>query len=79
MQSVSFRDLHNIAPSTLRKKLTSEVVLGVTVNNQPYVVMICLNDESSQESLLLASRLRAQIAVHAIRNQAREDGMGKTT
>jgi len=79
MQSVPYRDLQNIALSTLRKKLTSEGVLVVTVNNKPYAVMISLNDENSRGSLLLASRLVAQIAVHSIRNQTRKDGMDKTT
>lgn len=78
-QSVSFRDLRNIAPSTLRKKLVGEGVLVVTVNNKPFAAMISLDDENIQDILLLASRLRAQMAAHSIRNQARKNGMDKTT
>ncbi len=79
MQSVSFRDLQNIAPSTLHKRLTSEGVLVVTVNNKPIAAMFNLDDESAQDILLLASRLRAQMATLSIRNQAHKDGMDKTT
>ena len=79
MQSVPYRDLQNIAPSIFRKKLTSEGVLMATVNNKPFAAMINLNDENAQELLLLVSRLRAQIAALSIRNQARKDGIDKTT
>ncbi len=79
MQSVSFRDLQNFALSTLRKQLTSEGVLAITVNNKPFAAMINLDDENDQDVLLLASRLRAQMATLSIRTQAREDGMDKTT
>ena len=79
MQSVSFRDLQIIAPLTLRKKLTSEGVLVVTVNNKPFAAMINLGNANTQDILLLTSRLRAQMATLSIRNQARKDGMDKTT
>ncbi len=79
MQSVSFRDLQNTTSSTLRKKLTSESVLVVTANNKPFAAMINLNDENTQDILLLASRLRAQMATLSIRNQAHKGGMDKTT
>jgi len=79
MQSVPYRDLQNIAPSTLRKKLTSEGVLVVTVNNKPFAAMINLVDENTQDILLFASRLRAQMAALSIRDQARKDGMDKIT
>lgn len=79
MQSVPYRDLQNIAPSIFRKKLTSEGVLVATVNNKPFATMINLNDENAQELLLLVSRLHAQIAALSIRNQARKDGIDKTT
>ena len=79
MQSVSFCDLQIIAPLTLRKKLTSEGVLVVTVNNKPFAAMINLGNANTQDILLLTSRLRAQMATLSIRNQARKDGMDKTT
>jgi hypothetical protein len=79
MQSVSFPDLQVTTPSTLRKKLISEGILVVTINNKPFAAMLDLSDENAQDTLLLASRLRAQIAALSIRNQARQDGMDKTT
>ena len=79
MQSVSFRDLQNIAPSALSKQLTSEGVLATTVNNKLFATMINLDDENDQDVLLLASRLRAQMAILSIRAKEREDGMDKTT
>lgn len=75
MQSVSFPDLQVTTPSTLRKKLISEGILVVTINNKPFAAMFDLSDENAQDTLLLASRLRAQIAALSIRNQARQDGM----
>lgn len=79
MQSVSFHDRQSIAPLILRKKLTSEGVLVVTVNNKPFAVMIDLDNENTQDIILLASRLRTQLAAFSIRNQARKDGMDKIT
>jgi hypothetical protein len=79
MQSVPYRDLQNIAPSTLRKKLNSEGVLVVTVNNKPFAAMIILGDENTEDILLLLSRLRAQMATLSIRNKACKDEMDKTT
>jgi hypothetical protein len=79
MQSMPYYDLQNIAPSTLHKQLTSEGILVITVNNKPFAAMINLDHENAQDILVLASRLRAQIAALSIRNQARKDGMDKTT
>lgn len=83
MQSVPYRDIQTISPSTIHKKLTSEGVFIVTVNHKPFAAMIAamigLNDENVQESLLLASGLHAQLAAHSFRNQARKDRIDKTT
>jgi hypothetical protein len=78
MQFVPYRDLRN-APSALRKKLTSEGELVVTVDNKPFAVMISLGDENVQDILLMVSRLRAQMAMRSIRSQARKDGLDKMT
>jgi len=47
----------------------------VTMNNEPFAVMISLGDENVQDILLMVSRLRAQMAVRAIRSQARKAGL----
>ena len=74
MQSVPYRSLRNIAPSILRKMVTSEGELVVTIDNKPFAVMISLGDEGVQDVLLMVSRLRAQIAARSIRSQARGVG-----
>ena len=74
MQFVPYRTLRN-EPTTLRKKLASEGELVVTMDNQPFAVMISLGDENVQDILLMVSRLRAQMAVRAIRSQARKAGL----
>jgi len=47
----------------------------VTMNNEPFAVMISLGDENVQDILLMVSRLRAQMAVRSIRSQARKAGL----
>jgi len=74
MQFVPYRTLRN-EPTTLRKKLASEGELVVTMDNQPFAVMISLGDENVQDILLMVSRLRAQMAVRSIRSQARKAGL----
>ena len=74
MQFVPYRTLRN-EPTTLRKKLASEGELVVTMDNQPFAVMISLGDENVQDILLMVSRLRAQMAVRSIRSQARKTGL----
>jgi len=74
VQFVPYRTLRN-EPTTLRKKLASEGELVVTMNNEPFAVMISLGDENVQDILLMVSRLRAQMAVRAIRSQARKAGL----
>ena len=79
MQYATFRDLLNIAPPILRKKLTSEDILVVIVNNKAFAAMISLDEVNVQDTMLVVSRLRVQMAALSIRNQARKDGMDKTT
>ena len=77
MQSVPFRDLRNIAPSTLRKRLVHAGELLLTMNNRPIAVMIGLDDENAQDIMQLVSRFRSQMAVSSIRSQARKNGLNK--
>ncbi len=79
MQFVPYRALRN-EPSALRKKLENEGDLVVTVGGKPFAVMINLAEgEDVQDILLMVSRLRAQMAVRAIRSQARRVGLDKMT
>ena len=77
MQYIPFRNLRKIAPSALHKKLTQASELLLTVNNSPIALMISLDDENTQDIMLLISRLHVQKAVSSIRSQARKDGLNK--
>jgi hypothetical protein len=77
MQFVPYRALRG-EPSVLRKKLEDEGDLIVTVGGKPFALMINLSEsEDVQDILLMASRLRAQMAVRSIRSQARKNGLDK--
>ena len=77
MEFIPYRVLRN-EPAALRKKLEDEGELVVTVDGKPFAVMIDLaGSENMDDILLLVSRLRAQMAVRAIRSQARRDGLDK--
>jgi hypothetical protein len=77
MQSIPFRNLRNITPSTLRKKLAHTGELLLTVNNSPVAMMIGLDNENAQDIMQLVFRFRAQMAVSSIRSQARKDRLNK--
>lgn len=79
MQPMRYSDLQNTSLTILRKKLTSEGVLVITVDNKPFAAMISLDVVNAQDTMLMVSRLRAQMATLSIRNQARKDGINKTT
>jgi hypothetical protein len=52
----------------------------VTVDGKPFALMINLNDsEDIQDTLLMVSRLKAQMAVRSIRSQAHKEGLDKMT
>ncbi len=77
MQFIPYRILRN-EPSALRRKLADEGELVVTVDGKPFAVMIDLSgNEDIEDILLMVSRLRAQMAVRAIRSQARRSGLDK--
>jgi len=79
MQFVPYRTLRN-EPSVLRKKLNSEGDLIVTVGGKPFALMINLTeDEDVQDVLLMASRMRAQMALRSLRSEARKSGADKMT
>ena len=75
MEFVPYRMLRN-EPAALRQKLEEQGELVVTVDGKPFAVMIDLSgNENMDDILLLVTRLRAQMAVRAIRSQARRDGL----
>ncbi len=77
MELIPYRMLRN-EPSALRKKLSDQGELIVTVEGKPFAVMIDLsNTENIEEVLLMVSRLRAQMAARALRSQAQRQGLDK--
>ncbi len=77
MEFVPYRMLRN-EPSALRKKLEDQGEIVVTVDGKPFAIMIDLSEnENIEDILLMVSRLRAQMAVRAIRSQARREGVDK--
>ena len=77
MEFIPYRVLRN-EPTALRKKLEDEGELVVTVDGKPFAVMIDIaGSDNMDDILLMVSRLKAQMAVRAIRSQARRDGLDK--
>ena len=77
MEFVPYRLLRN-QPNELRKRL-EKGELVVTVDGQPLAVMFKIPQGSLEDLALLLSQVRAQLAVSAIREQARQSGQGNMT
>jgi hypothetical protein len=79
MQFIPYRNLRN-EPSAVREQLANEGELVVTNGGKPFALMIDIpENESVDEIMLMASRIRAQMAVRSIRNKARSDGTSNLT
>ena len=71
MEFVPYRILRN-QPAELRRKLEENGELVVTVDGEPLAVMLEIPKGSLEDLVLLLSQIRAQLAVAAIRKQARQ-------
>ena len=78
MQLVPYRMLRN-EPGEVRRLLEQEGELIVTSNNRPIAVMLGVEEEALEETLLLIGRVRAQKALSDIRRKARADGLDSMT
>jgi hypothetical protein len=78
MEFVPYRMLRN-QPSELRKKLKENGELVVTVDGEPLAVMLEIPKGNLEDLVLLLSQVRAQLAVAAIRERARQRGLGNMT
>ena len=78
MEFVPYRVLRN-QPSELRKKLDEKGELVVTVDGEPLAIMLQIPKGSLEDLVLLLSKVRAQLAVATIREQARKSGLNKMT
>jgi hypothetical protein len=73
MQFVPYRLLRN-QPKELRKKLEEQGELVVTVDGEPMALMLQIPKGSLEDLVMLISQIRAQLAVAAIREDARKSG-----
>ena len=79
MQFIPYRNLRN-EPGAVREQLSIEGELVVTNAGKPFALMIDIPENVSiDEILLMASRIKAQMAVRSIRSKARINGTDKLT
>ncbi len=79
MQFIPYRNLRN-EPVAVREQLSNEGELVVTNGGKPFALMIDIpENENIDEILLMASRIRAQMAIRSIRSNARKNGTNKLT
>ena len=74
MEFVPYRMLRN-QPNELRRRLEEQGELVVTVDGEPMAVMLQIPKGSLEDLVLLIAQVRAQLAVAAIREQARQSGL----
>lgn len=75
MEFIPYRDLRN-EPSAVRRKLVDQGELIVTVDGKPFAVMIDVSqNENIEDTLVMVSRMRAQMAARSIRSQAKRVGL----
>lgn len=70
MEFVPYRLLRN-EPGELRKRLAQQGQLVLTSEGKPLALMLSLDPDRLEEIVMLVSRLRAQLAVSEMREQAR--------
>jgi hypothetical protein len=76
MEFVPYRLLRN-QPKELRRKLEEQGELVVTVDGEPMAVMLSVPKGSLEDLVMLLSRVRAQLAVAALREQSRQTGLDR--
>ena|SRR3990172_13340997 len=78
MEFVPYRLMRN-QPNELRRKLEEQGELIVTVDGEPMAIMLQVPKGSLEDLVMLVSQVRAQLAVSAIRQQARRSGRDQIT
>lgn len=75
MKFFTDREFRN-EPGKIREALASQEVV-MTNRGKPYAVLLPVNDSTDiEEILLLASRIKAQAALSAVRRKAAQSGLG---
>lgn len=78
MEFVPYRLMRN-QPNELRRKLEEQGELIVTVDGEPMAIMLQVPKGSLEDLVMLVSQVRVQLAVAAIRQQARQSGRDQIT
>ena len=78
MEFVPYRLMRN-QPNELRRKLEEQGELIVTVDGEPMAIMLQVPKGSLEDLVMLVSQVKAQLAVAAIRQQARRSGRDQIT
>ncbi len=74
MNFVPYRILRN-QPKVLRERLKSEGELVITSNGEPMALLLDIKPDQIEETIKLIGQLRAQQAVSAMRQAARDQGL----
>jgi len=74
MEFVPYRLLCN-QPKELRRKLEEKGELVVTVDGEPMAIMLSVPKGSLEDLMLLLSQVRTHLAVDAMREDARQQGL----
>ena len=73
MRFLSWRELRN-TPAKLWKALRSDTTIALTANGVPKALVIGVEENDLETALLVARRVRAELAVTRMRARAREAG-----
>ena len=74
MNFVPYRILRN-QPKVLRERLKSEGELVITSNGEPMALLLDIKPDQIEGTIKLMGQLRAQQAVSAMRQAARDQGL----
>lgn len=78
MRFFTDREFRN-EPGKIREALDTQDIV-MTSRGKPYAVLLPVNDsEDVEKVLLLASRIRAQMALSSVRKKAAESGLDNVT
>ncbi|MCX6024864.1 MAG: hypothetical protein NTY23_01150 [Chloroflexi bacterium] len=78
MEFVPYRQLRN-QPGQVRERLAEQGQLVITHEGQPFALMVSVEGARLEDVVVLLARLRAQVAVSQMREQARRRGLDRLT
>lgn len=78
MEFIADRQLRN-EPGKVRKRLEDQGEVVLTSRGKPYALMLHVEPDKVDDALALASRIKAQMAVSAMRAHAAEKGLDRMT